>query len=33
MDDPASNEGLVRKYLFRERAQEAAFNGLIGKSE
>ena len=31
MDDPASNEGLVRNYLFRERAREAAFNGLIGK--
>ena len=31
MDDPASNEGLVSKYLFRERAQEVAFNGLIGR--
>ena len=30
MEDPDSNEGLVRNYLFRERAREAAFNGLIG---
>ena len=30
MEDPDSNEGLVRNYLLRERAREAAFNGLIG---
>ena len=30
MDDQASNEGLVRNYLFCEKAREAAFNVLIG---
>ena len=33
VDDPASNERLVRKYLLRGRAQESIFHGLIGRSE